>query len=179
MGGPQRRRGGGHRARATQLRRQRFLDPRLRLHVHILLLLPNIRQHPSEQQAYHRQDRPERHRIHTERNPPPGEQPHIPAELHRKIEAWCFANAADERKEGQTDTQFVYTTRKKALGPFKRTLWELPVKGQILADQGAKVAFLFDQLKVTGTRALLERYVPNGPEWHRPLPEALRAAMAG
>ena len=48
------------------------------------------------------------------------EHPAFPAELHREIEAWCFANAADERKPGQTDQQFVYTTRKKAIGPFKR-----------------------------------------------------------
>jgi fructose-bisphosphate aldolase, class II len=107
------------------------------------------------------------------------DHPAFPPALHAEIEAWCFANAADERKAGQTDTQFVYTSRKKALGPFKRTLWELPVKAQILADQGAKVAFLFDQLKVSGTRAMLERYVPAGPEWHRPLPETLRAALAG
>ena len=107
------------------------------------------------------------------------DHPTFPADLHREIEAWCFANAADERKEGQTDTQFVYTTRKKALGPFKRVLWELPTKAEILADQGAKVAFLFDQLKVTGTRAMLDRYVPAGPEWHRPLPEALKASVPG
>ncbi|MGZ6269921.1 MAG: class II fructose-bisphosphate aldolase, partial [Candidatus Limnocylindrales bacterium] len=34
------------------------------------------------------------------------EHPAFPAELHKEIEAWCFANAADERKDGQTDTQF-------------------------------------------------------------------------
>jgi fructose/tagatose bisphosphate aldolase len=107
------------------------------------------------------------------------DHPAFPPELHAEIEAWCYANAADERKAGQTDTQFVYTTRKKALGPFKRSLWELPTKGEILADQGAKVAFLFDQLKVTGTRTMLDRCIPAGPEWHRPLPEALQAALAG
>ncbi len=47
-------------------------------------------------------------------------------------------NAADERKAGQTDQQFVYTTRKKAIGPFKRQLWELATKDEILADQGAR-----------------------------------------
>ena len=57
------------------------------------------------------------------------EHPAFPEALHREIEAWCYANAADERKDGQTDQQFVYTTRKKAIGPFKRQLWDL-------ADQG-------------------------------------------
>ena len=58
------------------------------------------------------------------------EHPAFPAALQREIEAWCFANAADERKAGQTDEQFVYTTRKKAIGPFKRQLWDLDDEGR-------------------------------------------------
>ena len=104
------------------------------------------------------------------------DHPAFPAELRAEVEAWCFANAADERKEGQTDAQFLYTTRKKAVGPFKRRTWSLATKGEILASQAVKLAFLFDQLKVTGTADLLARYVPNGPEWHRPAPAALKAA---
>jgi fructose/tagatose bisphosphate aldolase len=100
------------------------------------------------------------------------DHPAFPAELHAEIEAWCHANAADERKEGQTESQFVYSTRKKAIGPFKRQLWELPTKGEILADQGAKVEYLFDQLKVNGTADLLR--LVHAPEWHRPRPAALR-----
>jgi fructose/tagatose bisphosphate aldolase len=105
------------------------------------------------------------------------EHPAFPADLHAEIEAWCFANAADERKEGMTDSQFVYTTRKKAIGPFKRQVWSLSTKAEILASQAEKLAFLFDQLRVSGTAELLARYVPNGPEWHRPAPEGLRAAL--
>ena len=55
---------------------------------------------------------------------------------------------ADERKAGQTDQQFVYTTRKKAIGPFKRQLWDLATKDEILAAQAAKIAFLFTELRV-------------------------------
>jgi len=105
------------------------------------------------------------------------EHPAFPAELHAEIEAWCFANAADERKPGQTDTQFVYTTRKKAIGPFKRQLWELTTKDEVLASQAAKIGFLFDQLKMTGTADLL-RFITT-PAWHRPIPETLVAALAG
>ncbi len=105
------------------------------------------------------------------------EHPAFPADLRAEIEAWVFANAADERKEGMTDTQFVYSSRKKAVGPFKRQTWSLATKGEILASQAVKLAFLFDQLKVTGTVDLLARYVPNGPEWHRPVPDALKAAL--
>ena len=61
-------------------------------------------------------------------------------------------NAADERKPGQTDQQFVYTTRKKALGPFKRQLWELETKDEILAAQRRKISYLFTELRVNDSR---------------------------
>jgi fructose/tagatose bisphosphate aldolase len=105
------------------------------------------------------------------------EHPAFPADLHREIEEWCFANAQDERKDGQTDQQFVYTTRKKAIGPFKRQLWDLPTKDAILASQAEKIAYLYDQLRVMGTGSILEGRIVT-PEEHRPMPEALRAALA-
>ncbi|HEU4672705.1 MAG TPA: class II fructose-bisphosphate aldolase, partial [Candidatus Limnocylindrales bacterium] len=48
------------------------------------------------------------------------DHPAFPADLREQIDHWCFAEAADERKTDQTDRQFVYTTRKKTIGPFKR-----------------------------------------------------------
>ncbi len=100
----------------------------------------------------------------------------FPEELHREIEAWCFENALDERKSDQTDQQFVYTTRKKALGPFKRELWDLDVKDEILAAQHRKISFLFTELGVNGSRELVDRYV-TPVELHRPVPDALRQAV--
>jgi hypothetical protein len=105
------------------------------------------------------------------------EHPAFPAELHRAVEAWCFANAADERKEGETDAQFVYKTRKRAIGPFKRELWDLPTKDEILAAQREKIAFLYRELRVEGTREMVERYV-HPVELHRPIPAALGASAA-
>ena len=40
--------------------------------------------------------------------------------VRRDRGASASTNCADERKDGETDTQFVYKTRKKALGTFKR-----------------------------------------------------------
>jgi fructose/tagatose bisphosphate aldolase len=100
----------------------------------------------------------------------------FPKELHEQIEQWCFANALDERKSDQTDQQFVYTTRKKALGPFKRQLWDLESKDEILADQARKISFLFHELGVEDTRSMVERYV-QPVEWHRPAPAALMEAV--
>ena len=87
------------------------------------------------------------------------DNPAFPAELTRAIDGWCYSSAADERKADQTDEQFVYTSRKKAIGPFKRELWDLSVKDQILADQGAKIAFLFKELAVLDTRDMVDRYI--------------------
>jgi fructose/tagatose bisphosphate aldolase len=106
------------------------------------------------------------------------EHPAFPAELMEEIYAWCRVNAADERKDDQTEDQFLYTTRKKAIGPFKRQLWDLATKDEILASQGAKIGFLFSQLKVDGSRAIVEKYVQPVPV-SRPIPEALKAAAAG
>ncbi len=105
------------------------------------------------------------------------EHPAFPADLAAEIEAWCHANAQDERKTDQTDQQFVYTTRKKAIGPFKRQLWDLPAKAEILAGQHRKIAFLLAELGVNGSREMVDRYI-EAPEVHRPAPEALRGAVA-
>jgi fructose-bisphosphate aldolase, class II len=106
------------------------------------------------------------------------EHPAFPAELHRAIHQWCFANAIDERKSAQTDEQFVYSSRKKSIGPFKRQLWDLPTKDEILAAQRRKIGFLFAELQVGGTTAMVARYIQPVEE-HRPLPQALRAVAAG
>jgi fructose/tagatose bisphosphate aldolase len=104
------------------------------------------------------------------------EHPAFPEELHREIEAWCYANAADERKADQTDQQFVYTTRKKAIGPFKRQLWDLSTKDEILASQRRKISFLLTELGVNGSREMIAAYI-RPVEVHRPLPDALREAV--
>ena len=105
------------------------------------------------------------------------EHPAFPDELHRKIEAWCFENALDERKPDQTDQQFVYTSRKKAIGPFKRELWDLATKDEILAAQRRKFSFLFTELGVNGSREMIAAYI-RPVEVHRPMPDVLKASVA-
>jgi fructose/tagatose bisphosphate aldolase len=106
------------------------------------------------------------------------DHPAFPAALTAELDEWCRQNAADERKAGQTEEQFLYTTRKKTIGPFKRRLWELETKDQILADQGRKVAYLFSALGVNGSMEMVERFIKPVPV-ARPIPEALRAAAVG
>jgi fructose-bisphosphate aldolase, class II len=105
------------------------------------------------------------------------EHPAFPKELHERIREWCFANAGDERKPDQTDEQFVYTTRKKAIGPFKRELWDLEAKDEILAAQRRKFAFLFTELGVNGSREMVDAYI-RPVEAHRPIPDSLTQSAA-
>ena len=103
----------------------------------------------------------------------------LPDDLRAEMMEWIRANAADERKEGETDEQFVYKTRKKAIGPFKRRLWTLPAEASatIGANLRAKFGLLFDELGIAGTRELVEHHVPRVPV-ARPLPPSLGGGAA-
>ena len=90
------------------------------------------------------------------------DHPSFPADLKQEISDWLRENAANERKDGETEEQFIYKTRKKAIGPFKRRMWDLPAsaKGPIIDSLESKFAFLFSKLSVTGTKAVVDEYVP-------------------
>lgn len=87
---------------------------------------------------------------------------HMPAPLLEEIYAWLHTNMASERKEGQTDEQFLYKTRKKALGPFKKAIFSMPpeLREAISLALEKEFDFLFDQLKIRGTRVLIDKYLP-------------------
>ena len=98
----------------------------------------------------------------------------LPDDLRSEMMDWCVANCADERKDGETDDQFLYKTRKKAIGPFKRQLWTLPADNadEIARNLHAKFGLLFDELGIAGTRDLVERHI-TPVAVPRPLPTAL------
>jgi fructose-bisphosphate aldolase, class II len=89
------------------------------------------------------------------------DHPALPSELRERMYRWLDANAQSERKEGDSNEQFYYKARKKAIGPFKREMWELPIdiRTQIGVDLERTFGFLFDQLAVGGTAALVSRFV--------------------
>ncbi len=97
----------------------------------------------------------------------------IPDALRAEIYAWLRENAKDERKATDSDEQFFYKTRKKALGPFKQALWSLPADTQaaLAGAYDAKFEFLFKQLGVGGTLAHVERYIEVRDQ-RRPAPTA-------
>jgi hypothetical protein len=95
---------------------------------------------------------------------------HLPQALRDEMYAWLRASAADERKPKDTDEQFFYKTRKKALGPFKKQLWALPADVQAGLDRAydQKFEFLFTQLSVGGTAAHVKRHVVVAPMHRSP-----------
>ena len=107
------------------------------------------------------------------------DEPGLPSDLRAGMMGWCLANCADERKDGESDIQFMYKTRKKALGPFKRQLWTLPEEAQekIAANLRERFGILFDALHVGGTRELVDRYITPSA-LPRPLPRALGGAVS-
>ncbi len=96
------------------------------------------------------------------------DHPLFPAPLREEVYAYLHKHHASEWKEGKTEEQFLYEVRKKALGPFKREIWNLPeeVRGEIRRGLEEQFGFLFEQLGVTNTADLVARYV-QPPEIHK------------
>ena len=95
-----------------------------------------------------------------------------PESLRQEMYDWVRTNAADERKAKDTEAQFIYKTRKKAVGPFKKQFWSLSqgARESIGASLEKQFAFLFEQLAVGGTTELVRKFV-HAPEIHRPIPD--------
>jgi fructose/tagatose bisphosphate aldolase len=89
------------------------------------------------------------------------DHPAFPDPMRREIERWLDANAAEERKKVETQPQFLYKTRKKAIGPYKERVWNLPMgaRESIRESLEEKFRFLFKTLRVDGSRAMVEKYV--------------------
>jgi fructose-bisphosphate aldolase, class II len=93
------------------------------------------------------------------------DSPAFPADFKHAIYEKLRTVAADERKPGDTDEQFFYKARKKAIGMYKRELWSLPAGvratiGQALED---RFVFLIRKFNANGTQALAAKYAPFVP----------------
>ena len=85
----------------------------------------------------------------------------LPDDLRREIYDWLLINAKDERKPSDTDDQFFYKTRKKALGTFKRRFWDLDKssKAALAKAYDEKFDFLFTQLGISNTVADVAKHI--------------------
>jgi fructose-bisphosphate aldolase, class II len=111
--------------------------------------------------AFHNFPRSETAEIHLATNFQTMLYDRIPRELRDEIYEWLRENAKDERKPSDSDEQFFYKTRKKALGQFKRRFWDLDdsVKAEIAAAYNDKFRFLFTQLGIEGTADAVRKHV--------------------
>jgi fructose/tagatose bisphosphate aldolase len=104
----------------------------------------------------------------------------VPQRLRDEVKDWLYQNAMNERKAKDTDEQFVYKTRKKAIGPFKREFWNLPEEAHMSIGMAleARFMFLFEQLNVGDTARDVAEHV-HAVEIHQPRPTgAIQMAKA-
>ena len=92
------------------------------------------------------------------------EHPQFAADLRAEMYAWVREHAVEERKPKDTEEQFIYKARKKAIGAFKPRMWGLDdaARRAIGRSLEERFAFLMKQLKVVGTSEAVSRFV-NAP----------------
>lgn len=85
----------------------------------------------------------------------------FPAELREKIYKGLHESFASERKEGQTEEQFIYKTRKKGFGLAKEDIWTLPeeTRNAIAGELEAKFDFLFKKLRSVDNRGDVDKHI--------------------
>ena len=101
---------------------------------------------------------------------------YLPIPLKEKIYEWLKENCINEKKEDQTEQQFIYKTRKKALGPFKKEIHSIArdLKERASGVLEEEFDFLFDQLKVKDTKPIVDKVV-TAVEIHKRKKDFLKA----
>jgi fructose/tagatose bisphosphate aldolase len=89
------------------------------------------------------------------------DSPHFPREMLDTINKHLDVRYDDERKQGETEEQFRYKTRKKAFGDFKKELWHMPQKNlnEIMGELEERFSLIFRKLNVTDTISLVQKYI--------------------
>lgn len=85
---------------------------------------------------------------------------HMPQGLKDEMNTWVMENCKAEWKPDWNEAQFLYKARKKALGPFKRTLWELrpEEKQPIITALEEQITAIFTQLNIISKRSIVLPY---------------------
>ena len=85
----------------------------------------------------------------------------LPAEFREEVYNFIKQEYAKEKKGGQTEEQFIYSTRKKGFGPLKKKWWDLTlsVRNPIMKELEAKFGLLFEKLKVGNTTDIVKKNV--------------------
>ncbi len=82
----------------------------------------------------------------------------MPQPLREEMYAWIETNLQKENQPNWTKEQFIYKARKKALGTFKKQIWELSEadKQPILDVLETSLRSHFEKLGTFGTRSVLD-----------------------
>ncbi|WP_420022033.1 class II fructose-bisphosphate aldolase [Candidatus Kryptobacter tengchongensis] len=85
----------------------------------------------------------------------------LPDEFKKEIYEFLKKEFKDEWKSGDTEEQFIYKTRKKGFGPFKKEFWDLPqsLKDEIGIALEKKFSLLLQKLNVVNTYDVVRKYV--------------------
>jgi fructose/tagatose bisphosphate aldolase len=83
---------------------------------------------------------------------------YFPQGLKEIIYSWLKERFSKEKDPADTQEQFFYKFRKKALGPFKKEILKIPQKNvnKICEEIEEKFRFFFRKLNVFGTKDLIE-----------------------
>jgi fructose/tagatose bisphosphate aldolase len=86
---------------------------------------------------------------------------HFPSELKNNMYMWLNENHASDRKEGMTDEQFYYKTRKNSIGPFKQDIWSLSAEQREEIREAWEETFtkLFDLLGIRDTGKYVDQSI--------------------
>jgi len=89
------------------------------------------------------------------------ESPHFPRGLLNVIYRHLWDKYSAERKQGETEEQFLYKTRKKAFGDFKEEMWSLAEENLngVRETLEERFSLLFQKLNVVETEDLISRFV--------------------
>jgi len=91
------------------------------------------------------------------------DSPYFPKELLKEIYRHLLDNYINERRQGETEQQFLYKTRKKAFGDFKKEMWSLPEENLrgIRETLENRFSLIFRRLNVVETVDLVSEFGVN------------------
>ena len=91
------------------------------------------------------------------------DSPYFPKDLWDNIAGYLVNHYSEEMKKGETREQFLYKTRKRAFGDFKREIWDLPEESVKAIGEALESRFslLFRELNVVNTVDLVGKFVGN------------------
>ncbi len=82
----------------------------------------------------------------------------LPEDFRNEVYEYLKKEFSSEKKEGETEEQFIYKIRKKGFGSLKKKWWNLPesVKAEIRQELEERFELLFKKLRVIDTKRVVE-----------------------